>query len=74
MFFRRKKDYYVKKDLPFNLTNPLERRKSIGESKFSRKDIPGNTSRSLKIIIGLAFVLALFWFVKECVISIDIFQ
>ncbi|MDY6068620.1 MAG: hypothetical protein SPI34_02720 [Opitutales bacterium] len=75
MFFRkRKKVYYVKKDLPFDLTNPLERRKSIRQTKFTRSDIPGNTSRSLKIIIWLAVLLALIWFARECFLSINIFQ
>lgn len=74
MFNKKKKVYYVKKDVaqakPYN---PMHKYHSIKGSKFSKRDTEGSYS-SLKKLLYIALVLFIFWILKESFLSINIFQ
>lgn len=58
----------------FNPEKPLDRAKGMKQTQFTKGDIPGETARSVRKLIMLAVFLALFWFVRECYYSWDIFS
>ncbi|MFI3291576.1 MAG: hypothetical protein R3Y46_06810 [Opitutales bacterium] len=74
MIRRKKKAYYVKKDVakatPYD---PMHSYQSINDSKYSKSDSVGGHS-ALRKLLYLALLLFVFWFIKECFLSINIFQ
>ena len=70
-----KKSIIVKKDIiPAEKIDPLKRRKALGETRFDRYDIPGETAKAVRKILLLILALFLIWFFYQSAIAWDIFQ
>ena len=70
-----RKTIVVKKDIiPAEKVDPRKRRKGLGETRFDRYDIPGETAKAVRKILLLILALFLVWFFYQSAIAWDIFQ
>ena len=69
---RRKSSIVVAKSV--RSKDPLHEFKKASRKEFSRYDIPGEVWKSVRRLLYVAIALALFWFLRECYLSWNIFQ
>ena len=78
MFLRRNKALTVKKNLDkyesIEAKDPLRKHTSLKQSEFTKSDIPEENAKSVRKLILLAFALVMFWFLRECWLSWNIFS
>lgn len=70
-----RKPIVVKKEIvAADKVDPFSRRKGLGETKFDRYDIPGETAKAVRKILLIILALFLIWFFYQSAIAWDIFQ
>ncbi len=76
--FRRDKGLRVKKNLGKyespEAKDPLRKHTTLKQSEFKKNDIPEENAKSLRKLLLLAFMLLVFWFLRECWLSWNIFS